>query len=702
MLYPDVQSKLIDRFDGAVLRLDAFNVPPNNGLYAENVQYLRGQFGKRYGHSSVASVTGAVTSMANWFFVFNGSQVSVVVMYAPATGVKIYNQADGTSGTIMTQSGAAGSVHVPTGQRIYEAFYDATGRIGYAGGQIYGWNLGADPLFAAPIQNVITASETGAGVCTAGTRRIGYITTTRNGYTGMLQPVNSSTIFTPISFTSTGSKNIQCQVTGALPGYMVGGSIQIVATTTTNKNRWFAVPGAKSLAANPTTITFSIDDDDLAATGTDVTAYITALGCAVDGTPPFKPSAIFPYSSRMGFIAFDKSGFPVIYMSNPNDYQRITADQHGIYLEGEAQPVQGVSLRGVCYIAATDCFYSTEDNGDVPVTWTSPQKVDGSIGILSPTCLSSNPAQGYCWVASKRGLYLFQGGTFPALPISYYQQPDWDRINWNVPTTVQVSDDTLRKVVSVMAPLTNVVAAVSGSTVTTKTPHLYQTGVTVTIAGATGTQAITVTGANTFTIPGPGTPTVGATIYPQIATAELTWDYTEGATNEAAKYAIFSKKHLSGATAVVQNSKNYLPEVWFAPSASGVLARRNDGSEANPYRDIDTAGTQVAFEWWYRTGLVPGVADDVMGLHDFHGVHFRASGSGPLSLRAYTLDDAQSVVPVASPVVLQVNPGRPLLIKWFLRGEHESILIGSSGGNMDDYGFVASIKPYWTQSALQR
>src|SRR6185369_2146775 len=103
--------------------------------------------------------------------------------------------------------------------------------------------------------------------------------------------------------------------------------------------------------------------------------------------PQLVPSAIFQYSSRMGYVALDGAGFPVVYFSEQNSFQAVSKAQGGIYLEGRQIPVQGVSLGGMCYIATLSGLYSTQDNGDVPVSWTPPAHIDGSVGILAPSCI---------------------------------------------------------------------------------------------------------------------------------------------------------------------------------------------------------------------------------------------------------------------------------------------------------------------------
>jgi hypothetical protein len=527
-------------------------------------------------------------------------------------------------------------------------------------------------------------------------------------------------VFSPTQVNLTGGTQLSVTINGPFPAYMDGADaqLQLVMTTTTDLAQYFAVPGALivGLSGGSVTFTVNISDAILAQTGTDVTAYqdLLAQNPFESGglAGPFFPSALTTYSSRMVYVTIDGSGIPVVYYSNQDDYQYITADQHGIYLQGKAQPIQTISLRGVSYILTQYATYSVEDTGDVPVLWTPPQLVDGSIGILSPTCVTVNPSQGYAGVASDRGFYIFQGGIYPALPLSYYQQPDWERINWKVPTTVQVVDDVLNKRFIVLAPLSTSVQSVTGAgpyaITTSNQPHLYQTGLTVFIAGVTGVQTITVTGPNTFTIPGgSGSPTVGGSILPQTATHRMTWNYTQGDTPQTIQYSLDSfSLYNPGAIAVVQNTTTNLQEVWYAPSVQGVAIRQNDGLEALPYQDVDSQGNPTSYPWLYETALLPGptetsstVPDST--LHTFCGAHFRVTGTGQLNLQVFNVDHTVSLPPVLSPLTLSPTPGQEYLVKWNLSNqEQESIQLGMTvfGSN----AVLSLIRAYYTESAPQR
>lgn len=729
-LRPGISTCEVSSYFGSLGRLAqaAYSIPLTNSILSVNVAYLHGQIGSRLGTSvpvdgdgvPFVQADGQITAFIEWLFSFGGVLSNVVTYYCPTIGVKGWQQSgSGFTATLMPVTGAAGASMAVSGERLYAAFYDGTGRLGTNIGYVYGWNIGADQLFAPPISNPISAADvaplSGPGLVTAGIHNIGYLYTTRNGYTGPICPaVPSSPVatFTPLVHTAAGGEALQLTISGSLPSYLVGGTdnvFQIVMTTVANPGQYFAVPGAIALCADPTVITINISDEILAQTGTDVTKYMNLLTAQSSGTGPVSPVSLGTYSARMGYCGIDLDGFPVVYFSDPNDYQHITADQHGVYLDGFQQPVVHYTINGVDYIATVNSHFSVEDNGDVPVSWIPPQKIDGSIGVASPTCVAVNPSLGYALIASERGFYIFQGGVFPALPVSYYQSPDWNRINWNHPTTVQVVDDPLNKKWSVIAPLNDIVVAVTGTgpyTITTQNHcSLYQSGLSVTFTGINSPQTIAIVGYNMFTIPGPA-PAVGATIFPQSATHVLTWDYTEGDTPETIKYSLNSNVgYLTGATAQVLNGLTNLTEVWYAPNTAGAFLRRCDGSEQFPNRDIATNGvTPVAITSWNEGALVPGAQDQTQVAvpstkHNFYGLHMRIVGSGGLNMEAYGLDHNITVTPPASPFALSPTPGEEELVRWFLRSPQQSFGCGTN--TLDSWWVLAYQRFYYGEAMPQ-
>lgn len=749
MLTPDNSTALITAFQGSAQAQDNYDVDPAHGLYCQNTDFILGQnesvqAATRRGTSQLAqfpNTDGAVTSIGSWYFSYLGLQDCLVPCYSTVNGLRFYHQGDSTfSEIVIAVTGAAIAVFVTDGLRLYVAFADATGRRGTTQGRVYGLLSGAifpgneavDTLFASPLPTTIATIATaqpGAGVITAGTHRIGYVFTTRNGFTGALNPVTSAGIFAPASFTAAdGAHNLQVTITfSSIPSYLnpidapVQPSVQIVLTSASNPAEYYLVPGAIGLV--PTSpaavvITFSINDGDL-VTGTNFTLQQNTL-TAVNGAGPFNPYSIWTYSSRMAYATLDSAGFPVVYFSDQNSYQSLSAATSGVYLEGRQIPVTGCSL-GVCYIATLSGLYSVQDNGGDPVTWTPPARVDGSVGILSPTCLLA--VGGKILLASEKGLYLYRGGAFPQIPVSYWQTPDWNRINWQQPTQVQVVDDAQDKVIRVMAPLTVVITNATNTNpivITTAiiingtpvaSPHLYQTGLSVTISqvggntAANSTHAITVLSANTFSIPvaGNGAYTSGGVVTPTSPNAQMCWNYSEGDEPGQPFYSIHAfTSYRAAAMGTVRNVETNLDETWFAPAATnpGGLIRRVNPTEANVHRDVDMSGAATAINALYEISNLPGSQDEAVTLHDYHGMHFRATGNGNLALKAYSLDHGLAVVPTISPIALSGKPAQEFRALWYLRSEQQTIEFSSNA--IDAYFVLAVVRCYYSQSLPMR
>ena len=427
-------------------------------------------------------------------------------------------------------------------------------------------------------------------------------------------------------------------------------------TSSSNPARYFLVPGAiGTVPVSPGTVTvnISITDGDL-VTGTDVTENQNLLTQNQAMQPLLLPSAIFTYSSRLGYVAIDSAGVS----PSPTSLTRTitSTSRRGstrFTLEGRQIPIQGVSISATLFIATLSGLYSSSDNGGQPVTWTPPARVDGSVGILAPSCiLSSN---GRILVASEKGLFSYASGTFPSIPLSYWQTPDWSRINWSAPTQVQVVvDDALDRVIRVTAPLTVLVTAASNTspiTITTGVlvngqvdaqPHLMTTGITVTIAGVGGntaantTAVITVTGPNTFTIPvaGNGAYTSGGVVTPAEPTVEMAWNYSSGE-QPGMPYSINAfTAYRATASGMIRNIANGYDEVWYAPGASNPGGTHKANAAARPVypsrRGYERRGGGhiLAAGDWHLPRL-PG--------HDGHAPRLRRGGTSAFMAPALAL-----------------------------------------------------------------
>jgi hypothetical protein len=224
--------------------------------------------------------------------------------------------------------------------------------------------------------------------------------------------------------------------------------------------------------------------------------------------------------------------------------------------------------------------------------------VDGRRGTLAVRGAAVAPSGTYSWVASQDGLYYFQGA-FPSLPISYFQQNDWDRINWNAANVLDIKDDPSVKKVYVIAALDDA---------TTPT-HL------------------------------------------------LTWDYTNGFDASQVHYSLDSligydlgamevvKNGLPGSAVGVAQKK----ELWLGSSITAPILRRNSMADNNPYLDVD-----FPIFSQYETSLFPHEGSSQGEVLQHHGADYRVKGDGVLNITAYSLDHGESFDLL--PIVLETAP----------------------------------------------
>jgi hypothetical protein len=613
---------------------EAGDVPPGRGLMAQNVEYKPGQVRTRYGFSAVSSLTGlgdAFVGMDGWLTptLGNGETEFLVYLANSASAHPGFVIADPSSvfslNPLYVPAGSyVASMIAPAGSRVYLQSLDLNGN-GTDAPRVYSQTTisstgGLDPLFQPPITAATFSYADGGTVSpnlgvTVGPHNFGILLTTRNGYTGAPGPgtggLNDSG-FVPSQFTVTiAGDALDVTVLATWPADAVG--ISLIMTTTDNLAQYYLVPGGTAAVTGGTTssviINVSIDDGTLAATATDATPYFDLFNTSI-GT--IRPSYIGEYSSRMVYISPDPEGVNSIFVSDPNNYQAFALSRSVIYLPGTRQALSAFNLYGNLYIVGPHWTYQTIDNGGDPVTWPSPQLIDGQIGTLSPNGITVNASQGVAWVADVDGLYMFAGGAFAQRPISYYVKSDWVRINWlGAAATVRVVDSKDTQRIHVLVPL-------DGAT----TPNFV-----------------------------------------------MTFDYSRGATPETINYSLDSYNggaYNPGAICIFQSPADHHIEVWLGPSAtSGHVLHQNDGTLANPYRD--DGGVIVST---YQTGLLPRLTFNV--LHHV-GDHLRTTGNGNLNLTATSLDG--TIAKSLATISLTASPTAPPLRFYHILSEAATLTL---------------------------
>ncbi len=683
----DLQSREIGAFGGPWLLPDPSMVTTQGALLARNVEYSAGQVGTRLGYHAFAWGADGVTiyratDMYIWYApmsVINSiySDSMLATFTASGVGTLPWVQAINLkSGTIIANgapgTAAAGASFMGVGMCLYYAYHDATQKgtpcetVGYStvvptgGGNFSGFT---GPLFPAPPRTVPTTTEPAAGFVTAGPHRIGYILEYLSGFTGRACPDDGSTSppsitsFAPVTITAAGSKNLAVTVTpGTWPSDIA--AISVIMTTVGNLNQYYIVPGSRTpltFASGAATITVDISDADLNSQGVDATPYLYWLTCAstatpaTSGAPPFSASHLALFGDRMVYKGSqtDSAGNTIdcLYVSERNNYQSITADQHLIQLPGQRNITTMFRMGGNNYIVGPHEIYAVTDTGDVPVTWPAPHLVDGRTGTLAIHGVEVSPSGQYAWIADQSGLYLFQGAPITTQAVSYYQSSDWARINWEVAYTLQIKDDAGNKRLHVLV-------ALDGSTTPT---HI------------------------------------------------MTWDYTDGASYLAVRYSLDSIANYNvGAIELVRNDlpaqvtgNQKLVELWLAPrNGAPVYLRKVSTQDTAPYRDNAVEPINSI----YRTCPLPG-RDASGGLILMHnGFHARIKGAGTMAPILYDIDAVRSFT--CRTLTMSTMPDADQLFHADLRGELAYIEFATNTTN--EYWKLAYLKYYYSPYIIQR
>jgi len=632
-------------FRGPRLRREDTDLPSDSARESVNIEYENGNFRTRYGFGEVWNPNEAIATMFNWqkgndALAANGNYL---IYYNPVNGNVRYVPGlttPFTPATLFNAVGGYGAVHASAGTRLYTSVFNTAGE-GHTECQVSdGFDstgvVSSHKAFPAPMSTAPSLSAPGAGFVTAGFHRVGYYILSRSGHRGKLAPFSSG-VFAPATFTSTGTGNIQFSLTATWPADAV--SVWVVMTTASNLNRYIAVPGATAAVtggANSTvTITISITDDDLLSTGTEVTDYQLWMTQNGAGSGPFKPSHVFEVGQRMGYLT-TIAGISQVYISEFDQYQQITADQHLIELPGQRKIVAPMVMPdGTVYLLGPSWTYATRDTGERPVLWPTPRLVDGRIGTMSPTGVVVNASRGLAWIADQGGLYVFADGQYSEKPISQEVESDWQRINWAYAYEVKVKDDKDHNRVLVSAPIDNSTAA----------------------------------------------------------NAIFVFDYTDGIKPEAIRYSFWTiDNYFHAALETVYNPVTKKREVWVGSATTGgeeitgkVLRQKNGEDDANPYND-DGNG----ISWIYETAPFPS---HPIGVNAHHMVRMRAKGTGTASLLIRRQDQVSSAGPYT--LVLSESPNNDMKKQFYLKNT-PSVTYRFTGNSADAYLQLSKLESYWT------
>ena len=616
-------------FGGSWTAVDAASIDDRGASFAQNVRYFKNEVQTRYGWGVAASFSSypAGTSgmgpgpMYNWI-----SSLGDYLVWSNSGGSNTINLSRLTDNppTIVANLSVSANFGIPVFAPIGPRLFVSNWTIGNAQTQFtsvgpavisYNGVFNYDPIIPGPASTTLVPStaptEPGVGVVTAGLHYIGLRMLHRSGFLGRPGPDTSTTTnptpqtFAPIAFTSTGNHNLKWAFTPGTnwPADVI--QVQLLMSPVDNPNQFFLIPGATQNvtggSATSVNITFNIADDALVAgaAAIDCTNSLNFYTASATGQAYMQCLAVAAIGSRMFYISQlpDANGnmFSVIFASDSANYQQISLSQHVIQIPNQLDIRAVFGVQGAIYIVGPHWTYVTQDTGGVPVTWPTPQIVDGRKGAEGPNCVEVATSGQYAWVADRSGLYYFNG-IYQALPIDYLGL-DYSSFLKIPDVFLQVVDDPLRHRV-----------LVNGSQIDFGSKYFI-----------------------------------------------LEFDYTFGLDPYSVRYTRHDRLGMfAGPIAIVQNdlttigvtSHTKVPELWLGATGLGsdgklhVYREKNPVYDSNVYQDDAVAGA-AAIHTIYETNAMPEPGGSALILAH-QAVIPRIVGSGTMSAwGVYTLDKQQ-------------------------------------------------------------
>lgn len=408
----------------------------------------------REGTSSVFTSSGKVGSLFNWI-----SPADNHLIYLDGATAKRRKLSDGTTDNLVAGLTATRALSCSDlGPRLYFCGFTTAG-LGTTECRVYDGSYtsgvpNVDKAFAGPLTfSAFTPSDGGAGECTKGTHRIGFVFQSRSGFAGKPSPVSGGA-FAPGSITlNAQQRTISVSITLNTPADAgVGSAIYPIMTRADNPNAWFFVPDVFAIlpasAAGWTQVfTISVSDEDLANRAEAADEQFNVLSQDGSGLGPFSPQFVAAYGKRMTYGVLNK-----IYASEIDDPQHLTEEFHVIQNPGQRNITVAGQFGGDYLIFGDRWTGKTKDTGDIPQSWPQPESVSDAIGTPAILGVEWKTGGAWIWVASEVGLFRFTG-SYPLYPISEYQSDIWARINWAAAYCIQVADDVTAHRVHVAVPL---------------------------------------------------------------------------------------------------------------------------------------------------------------------------------------------------------------------------------------------------------
>jgi hypothetical protein len=357
---------------------------------------------------------------------------------------------------------------------------------------------------------------------------------------------------------------------GGLGANGASANLALIATTTTNPNKWFYVPSATGNSTSivnqpvpyntPTTLTFIFDcDDPTLEQGNSADPQFFVFSQNADGTGPDLnpfvdggyPNFVVAYGQRMCYGAGT-----TLYASDINQPQQIAPDRNAVTMPNQRYIGAAFPLPGGTDLFLTGATWTgrVTDNSDIPATWSEPVGVSNSLGAPFMNCVCQKTRGGWVWIACESGVYLFNG-LYAEKPITWLINDVWvgnqpprgddpPKVNWKAANIISMADNI-------------------------KEMRLY-------VAVALGTSTVP-----THTIVIDYQNCADAPIFDQV---EITIDKYDRAT--------------FGGIGLVVEADTQLTNIWIGPPAGG-------GAIVKYFADYtNDANNLVPIDWFWETGLV--------------------------------------------------------------------------------------------------
>ena len=650
------QDAEVTDFRGPWLRPDSSDVPASEALLSLNAEYNPQEVMTRNGFGLLWNPSAVLTTLFNWVKVpdsvsTNGNYLAV---YNATAGKAqwVVNLTTPVLTDLFTVA-AEGLSCASGGNFLFVASFTLSG----AGAAqcrvvgIYSFTVAVDTAFEGPLTAKPVLNNTGVGVVTAGSHFVGYVITSRTGFTGPICPVFSGTN-TPdqtSAITAPGGQQIGGTLTPTTVWPADASGVQIVMAAVTNPFQYFIVPGL-DLAVLPgtsTPVSFAINiSDQQLELGTDVTNNQFLLTQDDLGNGPFNPFCVLIYGQRTVYLAISGSGKPAIFISELSNPQQISAAFGELNLPGFLQICNGFVLGGILYILGPHWTWAYQDNTQEPTTWAAAQLVDGKLGTPCNLGTTVNAAGGWAAVVHVTGLYIFTG-QYQDPPLTFMVDSDWRRINWAAAQTIRLSDNKDEKELLVAVPL-------DGAT----TPsHL------------------------------------------------MMFDYTDGVDYQSIRYSLWDIAN-TGMTprglVAYQNDTTKRIEFLMSDGTAGPVVRQKnptDDGAAWPY-DYKPGGApnQAAINFqWESAPLPQGQVGRVMA---HVGAYVRARGSGVPVVTSYGVDRVVSAR-WSKAIQLSTTPGQDYFRQFYITSERCSTRF-ASGINPGDYLILAGLRQRFYEWAVRR